>query len=89
MKKLNFEKMTEVFGYGIDIRDLAQDIWDRVDDEIEDEYEAIYDAINSGLIYYDDQWTLLRHYFSPTDKNISLGDAIDNFAYDILQCVED
>ena len=64
--------------------DLVEDIIDRIDEDdfFDDRLEAVWDAIDSGLIYYDDQWEVLKHYCTPFDANWE--DAIEEFANDVV-----
>lgn len=79
----------EVFDYTMDFDflDIVADILLRTDD-----YEAsaenidiVLDDLDSGLIYADDQWEVLRYYFdSPGDLDSeSWNDAFTHFAEDI------
>ena len=89
MIKKNENESYKVFNYGEGIVDLAWDILDRVEEDSDDVYDAISEAIDSGLIYYSQQWTLIEYYFSPLDENISLNEAIGCFVEDLAKCVEE
>lgn len=78
----------DVFGsYTGEFVDLVEDMMDRVECNSEDELsDAVLDAINDGLIYYADEWTVLKHYCTPQDANwetavSSFTDDLINYAY--------
>lgn len=52
-----------------DYDDLVDDLVDRIDyrDWKRDEYDAVYQAMDEGLIYTDDQWTMLKEHCTPQD----------------------
>lgn len=54
--------MTMLENYNAIIRDLAERASDCIKDGEEDETEAINQAIDDGLIYYEDQATILGGY---------------------------
>ncbi len=63
-----------------DFTDLVEDIFDRIEcDDRDDLSECVIQAIDEGLIYYDDEWTLLKHYCTPQDAdwNTALEQFID------------
>lgn len=39
--------------------------------DYEDLSDCIYDAMDRGLIYYDDQWELMKNYQTPEEANLS------------------
>lgn len=50
----------------------------------EDEYDKVYSALNDSLIYYEDQWIVLRyHFIDPKEANFD--EAIE---YLIENCIE-
>ena len=78
-----FERATD------DFFDLVDDIIDRIDEDdfISDSYEAVWEAIDNGVIYYDDQWEILKHYCDP--KNADWDYAIEEFANDIADIAQE
>ena len=50
-------------------------------------YDVITDEINTRLIYYNDQWEVLKHYYYPNEIDVFI-DAIDKLADDIEKCVK-
>ena len=79
-----FERATDEFF------DLADDIIDRIDEDDfinGDSYEAVWEAIDNGVIYYDDQWEILKHYCNPTDADWDY--AIEEFANDIADIAQE
>lgn len=74
------------FDYSFDFNfiDLIQDVIDRIDDFNDD--NDINCAIDDATIYYDDQWTILKHYCSPSDANYN--DAMEQFTIDVYNIVE-
>lgn len=55
-----------------DFLEIVQDVVDRVDAETEEELEdVLWDEIDSALIYYSDQWTIMEHYQNPEDADLS------------------
>lgn len=59
---------------------IIEDILDRIEN-YEDEDE-IYQAIDESLIYYADQWVILKHHFIDP-KEAKWDEAIDNLLYEI------
>lgn len=50
--------------------DLVENIISRIEvGEDEELTDAIYKALDEGLIYYDDQWTVLKEYCYPTNAD--------------------
>lgn len=71
-----------------DFYDLVVDIIDRIDfDDIDDVGDAVSEAIDSGFIYYDDEWTMLKHYANPKDVNYD--EEFELFYNDIYSIVDD
>ena len=79
-------KIRNEFGYS-DIIGVVEAIISRIEGlyDINDLYEAISQAIDDELIYYDDQWEVLKYYFSPTDLDLSFGKAIEFLIDDIYK----
>ena len=67
--------------------DIVAEVIDRIDgiEELDDDdiNDEVYSSIDSTLVYYDDQWHIMRHYQTPAEAN--LDEAIDQLAED---CVE-
>ena len=66
--------------------DLIVDLIERVDGNYLDE-DAIYEAMDAGMVYNDDQWTMIMHYCTPSDANFN--EAWDAMYMDILSICED
>lgn len=47
--------------------DIVRDVLDRSENPNED--EDIFYSIDTALMYYDDQWIVLKHYCVPTEAN--------------------
>lgn len=78
-------------GHNYDFENLFEDVLDRAvdiynDQEERDDYEAVIRAIDDGLIYYADQWTVLKYYFTPQDANFEK--AIELFSQDLLTALD-
>ena len=86
--KINEKKFTEVFGVG-KLADIASEILDRAgedDREDVDTSEKVIDALNDSLIYYDDQWEVMKAYQNPEEANFQ--NALDDFINDLLSVIE-
>lgn len=77
----------EYFDYSMnwDFLDIVANVLERVDLEAEEVEESIYEAIDEELIYYDDQWTIMRFYQLPKDANLE--NALMEFQDDITSLV--
>ena len=87
--KINDKKFAEVFEFG-KLADIASEILDRAgedDREDVDASEKVIDALNDSLIYYDDQWEVMKAYQNPTEANFQ--NALDDFINDLLSVIED
>lgn len=83
MKKYNFN-------YGELVNNYASDIyeeWVLQDETYDNLYDFIVEWLDSELIYYEDQWELLKEYYTPTDENISYGDAFYNLVTDCYEII--
>lgn len=82
----------EVVGrYDIDLQQLAENIFERffsydIEDIEADPYDLLYSCIDDGLIYNDDQWTVLKAYCNPTEA--SWEEAIDQFIDDLINSLD-
>jgi hypothetical protein len=78
-----------VFGsiYDDDFLDLVNDVLDRLDLGGEVEQEKVYEAIDSSLIYYHQQWTMMKYYQNPQDANYE--EAFESFVNDMFSVVDD
>lgn len=74
---------------GAFVSDSMQLVLDRLEDVVEfDDLEwEISNAANAALIYTEDQWTLLKEYFSPSDSTISLDQAFYFLLIDLLDVI--
>lgn len=50
-----------------DIEQLIKEVLERIDNPYND--DEIWEAIDSSIIYYDDQWKILKEYCSPQEAN--------------------
>ena len=88
-----FNYVVKYFNYrGGDFLSTADDIVVRAmysEDEINEDniYDIVAEAIDSGLIYYSNQWDVLEFYCSPTNANWD--EAIESFENDIISIVEE
>lgn len=87
--KKNSEKTIEHFGQFSKISGIADCILDSIDEseDYSDIYEAIVSALDDELIYYADQWEVLRFYQTPQTANWDR--AIDEFIDDLQCCVDE
>ena len=66
-----------------EMANIAEDIIDRMDEQTLDE---IYNCIDDSLIYTDDQWEVLKYYFSINElTENSFNEAIEQLAEDIAE----
>ena len=94
---MNYEAFQRAFGEYTtpDFTDLVKDIFDRIDcDNKDDLSDCVMQAIDEGLIYYDDEWTVLKHYCTPQDANweTAIGLFIDemiSYAYSAYEFEEE
>ena len=87
--KTNDKKIAEVFGFG-KLADIASEILDRAGDDDREDVDAsekVIDALNDSLIYYDDQWEVMKAYQNPEEANFQ--NALDEFLNDLLSVIED
>ena len=87
--KTNDKKFTEVFGFG-KLADIASEILDRASDDDREDIDAsekVIDALNDSLIYYNDQWEVIKAYQNPTEANFQ--NALDDFLNDLLSVIEE
>ena len=87
--KTNDKKIAEVFGFG-KLADIASEILDRAGDDDREDVDAsekVIDALNDSLIYYDDQWEVMKAYQNPEEANFQ--SSLDEFLNDLLSVIED
>lgn len=83
--------IAEHFDYTVDFDflDIVANVIDRIDDieELGDDdiNVEVYSSIDDELIYYADQWRIMRFYQTPGDAN--LDEAIDQLAEDCVEIV--
>lgn len=56
-----------------DFLEIVQDVVDRVTEDVKDGSDlddVIFDEIDSVLIYYSDQWTIMKHYQNPSEADL-------------------
>ena len=96
MKKLVYNEDVKqlVFKYfSGDIIDIVFNIIDRFIDSYndKDEYfdwgDDLIDAVNDELIYYDDQWEVLKYYTTPQEVNYN--EVMDEFLSDLVSLCDD
>lgn len=89
MMKLTIDeqKQRDYFGFS-DVFDIASAIFERADgsDFSDDVQDVILQAMDDELIYYCDQWEVLKHYCLPANANLDY--ALEQFYSDIFDCVE-
>ena len=83
---LNMSVIYDQFGYG-DMAGLAENILDRIDinDYKADAYETLFHAMDEGMIYTDDQWTMIRYYCTP--QYADFDEAWEEFENDLMVCL--
>ena len=87
--KTNDKKFTELFGFG-KLADIASGILDRASDDDREDVDAsekVIDALNDSLIYYADQWEVMKAYQNPTEANLQ--NALEEFINDLLLVIEE
>lgn len=84
---IDTKKQYEHFGFS-EVFDIASNIFERADgmDFSDDVGQVILQAIDDELIYYSNQWEVLKHYCSPSDADFNY--TLEQFYCDILDCVE-
>lgn len=82
-KELRFE-IWRAFGYDNKFCDIIYDIVERMETTNDEE---MYQAIDDSLIYYNSQWTVIEHYFNPSDKEMNWANAMDYLINDIYQVI--
>ena len=75
LEKLCFEK----FGFG-EVEKIAELIIERMEAPTE---EDLQQAIDDSLIYYDDQWEIMKHYQLPQEANFD--EAMEEFYNDLVE----
>lgn len=89
MMKTNERKFTELFRFG-KLADIASNILDRASDDDREDVdvsEKVIDALNDSLIYYADQWEVMKAYQSPEEANFQ--NALEDFFNDLLLVIEE
>ena len=59
--------LIEKFGYG-EVEKIAELVIERMEAPTE---EDLLNSINDSIIYYDDQWEIMRYYQNPENANLS------------------
>lgn len=77
--------INENIDYSLVISELIYDVIDRIDDINND--DELIDSINDTIIYYDDQWDIMRHYFYGEPEKANFNDAMDEFYNDCYKCL--
>lgn len=84
----------EYFDYNLDFEflDIVAFILDGLDEEeiknTDDEelYDYAFSMIENSLVYYDDQWKVMKFYQMPSEANLDL--ALDSLTRDIEKLLE-
>ena len=87
MLKVNYRKSEVsnlVYEYAVNFVDAYN-----LDEDTRDTIEALVEFLAHSLIYYYQQWEVIEEYFTPSDDNISLNDAIEYLIDDILSMIEE
>lgn len=71
--------LIEKFGFG-EVEKIAESIIERMEAPTEEE---LLNSINDSLIYYDDQWEIMKHYQLPYEANFD--EAIEEFYNDLAE----
>ena len=71
--------LIEKFGFG-EVEKIAEIIIERMEAPTEEELQQ---AIDDSLIYYDDQWEIMKHYQNPEEANFN--EAIEEFYEDLAE----
>lgn len=75
------------FNYG-KMAGVAEDIIDRLPSDQEViSYDDIFQAIDEGLIYIEDQWTVIEYYCTPYE-NRSINEVITDFCDELVSILE-
>lgn len=64
----------------------------RIEDEFEcdDLYDYVWQELDTGMIYYSDQWQMLQDYFTPSElTNESFDEAFVLLANDLCRCFDE
>lgn len=67
------------FGFG-EVEKIAEMVIERMEAPTEEELQQ---AIDDSLIYYDDQWEIMRHYQNPEEANFN--EAMEEFYEDLAE----
>lgn len=71
--------LIEKFGFG-EVEKIAESIIERMEAPTEEE---LLNSINDSLIYYDDQWEIMKHYQLPHEANFDA--AMEEFYNDLVE----
>lgn len=68
---------------------VAEDVLDRIDADAykRDPYGALNQAMDEGLIYTEDQWTMMMEYQTPEEADFIL--AWEAFADELMECINE
>lgn len=67
------------FGFG-EVEKIAESIIERMEAPTE---EDLQQAIDDSLIYYDDQWEIMKYYQNPKEANFN--EAMEEFYEDLAE----
>lgn len=62
-----FYELTRQYNLSWETQYLIENILNRIDNPNDD--EDIWQSIDDSIIYYKDQWTIIKEYCSPTEAN--------------------
>lgn len=71
--------LIEKFGFG-EVEKIAESIIERMEAPTEEE---LWQAMDDTLIYYDDQWEIMKHYQNPEEANFN--EAMEEFYNDLVE----
>lgn len=67
------------FGFG-EVEKIAEMVIERMEAPTEEE---LWQAIDDSLIYYDDQWEIMKYYQNPEEANFN--EAMEEFYNDLVE----
>lgn len=67
------------FGFG-EVEKIAESIIERMEAPTEEE---LWQAMDDTLIYYDDQWEIMKYYQNPKEANFN--EAMEEFYNDLVE----
>ena len=71
--------LIEKFGFR-EVEKIAELVIERMEAPTEEE---LLNSINDSIIYYDDQWEIMKHYQNPEEANFN--EAMEEFYNDLVE----